>query len=431
MPIQKEPTITRESCWYTGERFRINVFKLIGIIIIYQSITAIFLRDNDFLWHYNHGKYFLQNDLIKHTGAPNTVGRLMMDAILGIQNYYIARTFSFVLALIALVSSLKMWIQMANENRHVSKPIAFAASVFSLGLLIHFVLRDLDDCGLQVFLLYFFTSAAYAIRSGRQILGGFWLGVAATYKATPLLFLPFLIWKRKWQAALWMLIFIIFLNLTPAVFIGWESTINSNLQWLKRTQLDFKVQDPSHPTSFETPRHQNQSLPFAIARYLQTYPPGHALYIDHPLFFQFGKLKTTTANYVVKSFLLIFAGVLAWCFRHPWPKEPKRDAFLSEWASVMILSALLSPLNWIYHYVLALPAVLLIIRVHLHMHFMPRWRSIVLGVIAFKILLLHRFFLGHDLSIIMLSYKLDTFAMLLVMMLVLTIPDEKINLLKL
>jgi len=423
--VQNRSDTIQEFCWYTSRRFRVNFFKIVGLIIIYQSITGIFLRDNDFLWHYNHGKYFIEGDILKHSGAPNTLGRLMMDATLGIQNYYTARAFSFSLALAALLNSLLMWNRMANKILPITNSVAFAAAVFSLGLFIHFVLRDLDDCGLQIFLLFFLTSASYAISSGRSILSGFWLGVAATYKVTPLLFLPFLMWKRQWQAALWMIFFIIALNLTPAVFMGWEKTVSFNLNWLKRTKLDLTVQDPSHPTSFEVPRHQNQSLPFSIARYLQTYPPGHSLYIDHPLFLQFGNLKTATANYVVKSILLVFSGILAWRFRHPWKNESKRDNFLSEWATVMLLCALLSPLNWIYHYVLALPALFLTLRAHLSTHFIPRWRSIILGIIGFKVLLLHRFFLGHDLSIIMLSYKFDAFAMLLLMMLVLTISTEK------
>ncbi len=424
MTKNKSDTI-QESCWYTSRRFRVNSFKILGLIIIFQSIVGIFLRDNDFLWHYDHGIYFIKGDLLKHSGAPNTLGRLMMDAILGIQNYYVARTFSFVLALIALVNSLRMWNRMADERALVSKQIAFAATVFSLGLLSPFVLRDLDECGLQIFLLFFLTSAAYTVNLGRPILCGFWLGVAATYKTTPLLFLPFLIWKRQWKPALWTIIFITILNLLPAVFIGWEKTVSFNLRWLERTKLDLSRQDPSIPTSFEAPKHQNQSLPFAIARYLQTYPPGHVLYIDHPLFVQFGNLAPTSANYTVKGALLIFVGMLAWRFRHSWKNQFKKDNFAPEWTTVMLLCALLSPLNWRHHYVLAIPAVLLVLRTHLHLHFIPRWRSIILGVIAFKIVLLNRFFLGHDLSIILLSYKFDTFTMILVILLVLTIPAEK------
>lgn len=411
-------------CWFTSRRFRFNVSIVLTLIIIYQGITGIFFRDNDFLWHFLRGQYFIGGDPYKKGGEWYTVGRMMMNALLGLQKYYVARAISFGLAILALVNSLKLWHRMANDRTTVSPPIAFAAAIFSFGLISPFILRDLDDCGLQIFLLFFLTSAAHATNLGKPILSGFWLGVAATYKTTPLLFLPFLIWKRQWQSAAWMVVFIVLLNLTPALFIGWDKTINSNLQWLKRAHLELKVKDLSSPTSFEPPRHQNQSLPFALTRYLRTYPPGHLLYKgDHPLFFQFGSLGPATTNKVVKGILLVFAVILAWRFRHRWGKSPNRAELAPEWAAVTLLCALLSPLCWIHHLVLALPCVFLTIRAELQMPNTPLWRSIILGFIGFKILVIQRLFLGHDLSIVMLSYKLDTLAVLLSMILVLTISS--------
>lgn len=413
-----------KSCWYTSRRFRNNASIFLLLVIIYQGITGVFFRDNDFLWHFNHGQYFLEGDPYQRGGDWYTVGRMMMNSLLALQNYYVARAVSFGLAILAIASSLGMWNRIASNRIPVSPPIVFAAAVFSLGLISPFILRDLDDCGLQIFLLFFLTSAAYSSNSGRPVSTGFWLGVAATYKTTPLLFLPYLIWKRQWQSTVWMVVFIIILNLAPALFIGWNKTISSNLQWLKRAQLELKVQNLSSPTSFEVPRHQNQGLPFAIVRYLRTFPPGHPLYKgEHPLFFQFGSLEQATADKVAKCILLVLAAILAWRFRHQWGNGINKSELAPEWASVILLCALLSPLCWIHHFVLALPCVFLTIRAELQMRNTPTWRLIFLGFIGFKILIIQRFLLGYDLSLVMFSYKLDTLAVFLAMVLALTISS--------
>ena len=49
-----------------------------------------------------------------------------------------------------------------------------------------------------------------------------------------------------------------------------------HVQLLQRVAM---LDDPSE-NGIEVPSHRSQSLKLAIARYLQTYPPGHPLFID-------------------------------------------------------------------------------------------------------------------------------------------------------
>jgi hypothetical protein len=174
----------------------------------------------------------------------------------------------------------------------------------------------------------------------------------------------------------------------------------------------------------------------AIARYLQTYRPGHPLFVPrnedllpdgtvpaqarpHPLFVQFLDLPAPTAGAVTTVLLLFFGLILAIRYRHPWIRPDFRGDFASEWAGVVGLCALLSPLCWSHHMVLFIPAVFASIRVDLGGA--PRWRVIAMWVAALLILGHQRELVGRNLCWILDSYKLQTVAALILIALVLTI----------
>jgi len=54
-----------------------------------------------------------------------------------------------------------------------------------------------------------------------------------------------------------------------------------------------------------------------------------------------------------------------------------------------------------------------------------RWRWVTIALIAAIVVLSRRFVLGRELSLVVQSYKLDTVAILLSMLLVLTLPRSK------
>jgi len=78
-------------------------------------------------------------------------------------------------------------------------------------------------------LLFFLSAGAYAMWRGHRSASGCWLAAAATYKATPVLFLPFLLWKREWKAAGTMAGAILVLNFAlPACFLGCSGALKAN-----------------------------------------------------------------------------------------------------------------------------------------------------------------------------------------------------------
>jgi hypothetical protein len=415
--------------WYTSRRFILGAFVVLAIVVLVEGYLAIFVRDNDFLWHREFGIDFLAGEPYCNGHDHYALGRGMLDALTAWMPYCASRALCYVLALVGLAAVLYGWNRLARAslaNSESAPRRGPAAVVLALLLLTPYLIRDLDECGLQLILLFFLSMALFALRAGRPIQSGWWLGLAVVYKLTPALFLPYLVWKRQFRAAASMLACTILFSLAPALYLGWETTLASHRHWLEFTVRCMRLDDPSE-NGVEPPKHQNQSLPFAIARYCQTHPSGHPLALDHPGFVQFGNLDGPTAKRVVQGSLLVLAALLAWRFHKNASQRIETGDSIElgrEWAAVCVLCALLSPLCWLQHLVLVVPSAFLCIRAQLQ-GTGPRWHGLVLGLVAVSTLLIHGDILGRPLFYVAMSYKPHTAAALLLMTMVLSLPARR------
>jgi hypothetical protein len=395
-----------------------------GIVLLAaEGCLAVFLRDNDFFVHRMLGQAFLAGDPCAAHQSQYMLGRALINASTAWLPYRLDRGLHFAGAVVALAVALALWHRLAAVHRSRAGRPAFAAAVFTLILVGGYVKRDLDDCGLQIALLFFLTLAGLSLQRGRSLAGGLWLGVAAVYKTTPLLFLPYLLWKRQWQAAAWMVLFVALLNVLPIFYLGWQPTLRSYESWLACVQSCAATDDPSQ-NPIEPPRQLNQGLTPAIARFLQTYSPGHPLALDHPWSFQPGNLSAAAAKRGVQLVTLALGIVLAWRFRRPWDSAGEGTDLANEWAAVTALCAILSPLCWLQHLVLVVPCVFLWLRAWLSGAAVPRWHWLVVVPLGLIGLLAHRDLMTASFYELLLSYKVHTLAGLFAVGLVLTLPDS-------
>jgi hypothetical protein len=217
-------------------------------------------------------------------------------------------------------------------------------------------------------------------------------------------------WLGAWTAA-------------PALFVGWEKAVACHEQFLARNRIiaAHRSANPEVP-DFELPKEQNQSLFAFVARYFETYPPGHPLIVDHPLFRQFGALETETAYRVVRGALAVLGLALAWRFHRSWRAASGPVDLTVEWAVVCLLCALAAPLCWKQHLVVGLPAVLLVARRACAPDPRARvWLAALCAAGAAVILARHGV-VGRETSILLMSYKIDTIAMLGVLALTCALP---------
>ncbi|MGF1581535.1 MAG: glycosyltransferase family 87 protein [Gemmataceae bacterium] len=385
---------------------------------------AIFVRKGDFMCHRGVGQAFLAGNPYECGQDIYPVARTMMITVFAFGSLYFARTLSYVLAIIALLVCFFCWKSIANGEKKVSSKISQVAALFTVVLSCAFLIRDLDECGLQLFTLFFLSAGGYSLYHGKKLWSGFWLATAAMWKVTPIVFLPFLLWKREWKAAGWMGGFLLAWCVAPMPFVGVEMTVKCHQQWLARS-IKIASAKQAYPSQLEleAPKVYNLSLHATIARNLETYPPSHPLHLDHPAFFQFGNLPPLTAYYAVRGVLLVLGLILAWRFWGNWSQSNGSPRFAHEWAAVCILSAILSPVTWKQHLVLMLPALFLIFRNFLSEPSVAPWRRVSLLIVAL-IFLIRRELIGKPLALVLLAYKVDTFAVLLLMLLILT-PSRK------
>ena len=241
---------------------------------------------------------------------------------------------------------------------------------------------------------------------------------------------------------------IVFNAAAPALIWGPDTAWNmlaGHVQLLLRV---VTLADPSE-NGIQIPTHRSQGLAVAVARYLQTYPPGHPLFIDrdyddnscteragarsdpnycrrHPLFVQFMDLPGPTAARIVTAVLLLIAVAMAWRMRREWllaQTQRGSQAYSSlapEWAATAF-AALLSPLAWHQHLILVLPCGYLVLRDALTRANRSRLREVALGIIFICVWVLQRDPLSKKYSLIVMSYHLDVLAVLILIVLTLTI----------
>src|SRR5262249_38899939 len=146
-------------------------------------------------------------------------GRGTLNATLAWLPYHRFRAACYALSLAALAGSLVLWERMARGNRPVRPGVPFAAGAAAVVVLLAWVVRDLDDCGRQLLLLFMLTACFYGWQRRRDAGPGGWLGVAVVYKATPLLLVPFAALTGRWRTAAVGAVVAVALSLSPAAFI--------------------------------------------------------------------------------------------------------------------------------------------------------------------------------------------------------------------
>jgi len=396
------------------------VALLVVGLAVAELYHCIVIKDNDFLWHRNLGETFVNNTVYDVFGFHYLPARVMIDAATVWMPYRVDRAVWLLAMCGGLALCVRFWSLLGVDPKSdAAQPrVWLVPALLGLGAVGCYVQRDLTECGLQIALLCMISAGLAALVRGRYALSGFSLGLAVAYKLTPILFLPFLIWKRQWKAAAWMGAWTVAISITPAIFLGWQTNVRLHREWLAFTMKNVALDDPSE-NGVEPPTMRNQSLPLAIARLVQDYPEGHPLRQRDVGLMQVAQLPPHTAKRIVQCTLLTLALALAWRFRRAATVQDGGLSLGAEWAAVSILSAIMSPLCWLQHLVLVVPAALLVART-LASGQAKRWQWGVAGFGLAITLLIHRDLLGKTICAAFTSCTPHTVAALLLILLTLT-----------
>lgn len=146
-------------------------------------------------------------------------------------------------------------LQQEDKNRVASRAFFLFGILMSLRFLLSVVQRVQSDCLVLILLSLF----ALALFHKREWLSGVALASAVMVKLTPLIFLPYLMLRKRWKAALATLAGILFYLWLPALYLGWDKNIEFLKSWLavhKTNPADYLFW------------YKNQSLLSCLSRFL-------------------------------------------------------------------------------------------------------------------------------------------------------------------
>jgi hypothetical protein len=185
--------------------------------------------------------------------------------------------------------------------------------------------------------------ATWALFNGREAAGGLWLAVAAAIRASPLIYLPYLILKRRVLACLVFIVALLAVSFIPDIIGALRGGYTGYLtDWLRQVVGPALVPGTSSKLVFwdiwNGANLYNQSLRGLINRFATA-----------PVF----GLTPTMILIIVDGIFAAIVGVLLLT-------SPRRKEYVAIDTAVLLIAMLaLSPMTSRYHYIFVLPAVIL------------------------------------------------------------------------
>lgn len=265
----------------------------------------------------------------------------------------------------------------------------------------------------DLFILLFLVLGVEAFCLGRDRWSGLWFGLGVACKLTPLLFLPFLLWQRRWQAALVMSLTMVSTSLLPDVIYPQETGEPWSVTWYKTFGSKVAVGKPASAVgAWYSLDYHNQSLAGTVFRlcaprstWESTPEQGRSLW---PLEPEAIRLLTLGTFIVTAAFLAL----VAW--RRTSAADRSADAIFRRFvqgSTVICAMLLLSPQTHKSHYgQMLLPLSALLVA-----QLIRKPSPILVAIMVFASMctcVLHRTFIGADWGVMMQTYGTFTWCAL-------------------
>ena len=323
------------------------------------------------------------------------------------------RVVSYLVSVAALALTLVLLAKMVGPYCSRARWAPLPVAALTVLLSVHYLLRDMGDGGPHVLLLAMMVAGIYLASRGSEAWSAVCFGLAIALKITPGLFLPFMLWKRKWRLACYTSIATLLWIVLPAVWMGWGPWWQAQHAW-DQVALHSSIQENTGLLRENNTRVQNQALKPAIMRYLVSYPKGHALRLDHPADVPLGNLSELAAGRVALALMAGLALLCAWQSRRGY-RAADDPAWLLESSGVMILILLFAPLVWLQHVVFMLPALYLLVAHDQCLCKLPPAARVLVWVYIVLSLVLLREVVGKGNYLLLLSYHMHTLCMLMIL----------------
>jgi hypothetical protein len=207
---------------------------------------------------------------------------------------------------------------------------------------------DLVHGNVNLFILLTVVSCLYAYRRGWDMIAGLSLALGIACKITPVLFLPYFVWKRSWKTLAASAIgLVLYLVVIPSLYFGWERNLDNLAGWYDGMIRPFVVKNEV------TSEHPNQSLPGLLERTLR-HRPSSTIWDDTQNEFvpteyhNFVDLPQAVVSGITKGALLLFMlATILWMRRSTLDRGDWRWG--AEFAVIVLGMLLFSERTWKHH----------------------------------------------------------------------------------
>lgn len=230
-------------------------------------------------------------------------------------------TFILILFLVYFVKEI---IRNYRQEKTLPKSFYFISFFLTLRFLLVLLSRVQSD----FLVLFFLALSAWFLSLRKEPLSGFALATAIMVKLTPLIFLPYFLYRKFYKAFFSSLIAILLYLSLPALGLGWSKNAAYLKDW-------FGVLSVSTPDLLLW--YKNQSLLSCISRLFSGSSPVNLIVLP-PLFIK--------GIFSLVSSVMVF---LALYFCRTFVAQEKKDfgyAHLIEFSLILICMVLFSPLAW-------------------------------------------------------------------------------------
>ncbi len=203
----------------------------------------------------------------------------------------------------------------------------------------------------QINLLMLLPLAAGLWAAGKQTrpmdyLAGFMIGLAICIKVTPLIFIPYFIYRRRWKVALATVLGVCtWFVIMPSMVFGPVQALTWIIEWIRIMITPYVV----HGTVRIT---EGESIPSFVTRLLRHVPAfkdfHHGAWQKY--YVNVVNLPAALVDWLVRFILLAIVGAMAWWGRKPI-KNYRGQQYLKECGCVTAFMLWASAWTWVPHYV--------------------------------------------------------------------------------
>lgn len=380
----------------------------------------------DFPRHVEFGRRFLDQENIYASGLniPYPPLWAMVHAPLSMMHWRLPQPTVFILGPLSFVAIL-FCVQTFSRRTGRESNVVFWASMLTFLICSRYIARDLDESGPNLTLVALSWLGIWLWSRQQDLAGAASLGLAIALKCTAAIFVLYFAWKREWRMAVYSMLIAGLFTLAPILYQGPGLFAEEMKTWAKSILNASKISNPTQGILGDEPV-ANKSLRPAIGRFLVRLPEGHLARFDHPGYVDFLNLTPAWAGKIVQGITLLGLAAFAWSIRGRI-RNRQDSRYAWECAAVGVLALLLSPITWGQHCVATIPAVFLFLRSLLSGD--PLSRGMIAGgsVYAIIVLVLNRSVFGKDLSLVLESYHLVTWSLVLLLVMV-TLRSRRVEL---